>query len=62
MNPTKLTIENWQSELKRLQMQYNNFDDKTSIEARGILDHIDAVRSIIREIKDSHTGKGNFTK
>jgi hypothetical protein len=29
MNPGKLTLENWQSELKRLQMQYNKFDDKT---------------------------------
>jgi hypothetical protein len=61
MKPTRLTIENWQSELKRLLMQYNKFDDKASDEAKGIMDHIDAVRSIIKEMKDNRTGEGNFT-
>lgn len=60
MNPRELTIENWQSELKRLEMQYSNFEDKESIDAQGILDNIDAVRNIIREINDKQTKKGDF--
>jgi hypothetical protein len=61
MKPKKLTLANWQSELKRLETQFNNFDDKASTEAKGILDNIDAVRQIIREIKDSQGEKGNFS-
>jgi hypothetical protein len=47
MNQIKLTLEKYQSELTRLQMQYNKFDDKTCDKAQGVSEHIDAIRSII---------------
>lgn len=44
-----LTLENWVSEYKRLESKYNILQDKQSLEARGLLDHMEAVWSIIQD-------------
>ncbi len=51
-NDLHLTIDNWKSEHRRLEAKYKKVTDKTSLEARGLLDHIVAVRAIIKEIED----------
>jgi hypothetical protein len=43
-------------------MQYNKFDDKTCDKAQGVSEHIDAIRSIIWDIKDNRTADEKFTE
>ncbi len=51
-----LTIAVWQSEFKRLQTRYDGVSDKSSPEARGYIDHMQAVESIMKDVSDSaHT-------
>lgn len=53
----KLTIQNWESEHQRLKTRYRLIKNKNSLEAQGILDHILAVRQIIKEIEDKQQHK-----
>ncbi len=46
-----LTIDNWKSEYKRLEMKYKRLPDSQSLEAKGIMDHMEAVKKIIQEIE-----------
>ena len=46
-----LTIENWKNEHKRLQIRYKRCIDPSSEEAKGLLDHLHAVKKIIAEIE-----------
>jgi hypothetical protein len=46
-----LTIENWQSEYKRLELCYKHIADSQSTEALGICDHLRAVSEIISELR-----------
>ena len=48
----QLTIHNWKSEHQRLETRYRLLKDKNSLEAKGIMDHINAVREIIKDIED----------
>jgi CheY-like chemotaxis protein len=45
----ELTIENWVSEYKRIERKYAAMEDKQSLEARGLLDHLEAVWLIIHD-------------
>ena len=45
-----ITLANWQSEYIRLQQRYKNLDDKSTIEAKGYIDHMEAVLAIMRDI------------
>ncbi len=45
-----ITIANWQSEYIRLQQRYKNLDDKSILEAKGYIDHMEAVSAIMRDI------------
>ena len=51
-NQVKLTISNWRSEYERLKVRYKKMNDKMSLEALGYLDHMQAVRSIIKDMED----------
>ena len=51
-NQLKLTINNWRSEYERLKTRHKKIHNKTSLEALGYLDHMRAVRSIIRDMED----------
>lgn len=53
----ELTIDNWVSEYKRLETKYLLSKDKHSLEARGLLDHMEAVWSIILDMN----GKQDFS-
>jgi CheY-like chemotaxis protein len=48
----ELTIDNWFSEYKRLERTYTLLKDKQSLEAQGLLDHMEAVFSIIMDINN----------
>ncbi len=48
----RLTIDNWRSEYKRLEIQLSKLEDKTCLEAQGIREHMQAVLSIIKDIED----------
>lgn len=60
-----LTIENWRSEYQRLQTRYRLTADKSSLAALGLIDHMQAVASIINDLlnitqtenKNTVTGK-----
>jgi hypothetical protein len=45
-----LTIENWRSEYQRLQIRYKLTSDKSSLIALGLLDHMQAVSSIMNDL------------
>ncbi len=49
-----LTIENWVSEYKRLERVYEKLKDKQSVEARGLLDQMEAVWLIILEMNSKN--------
>jgi response regulator RpfG family c-di-GMP phosphodiesterase len=56
--PTReLTLENWVSEYKRLELSYKQQEDKQSGEARGILDQLEAVWMIIQELNSKNKDK-----
>jgi hypothetical protein len=44
-----ITIDNWNSEFKRLQICYTRQADSQSVEARGINDQMEAVKQIISD-------------
>ncbi len=47
-----LSLANWQSEYKRLEIELSKLEDKTCLEAKGIREHMQAVLSIIKDIED----------
>jgi CheY-like chemotaxis protein len=49
MEIKELTIENWVNEYKRIERKYAAMEDKQSLEARGLLDHLEAVWLIIHD-------------
>ncbi len=48
-----LTIENWRSEFKRLQIRYKRLSDPSSAEGRGLIDHMQAVKQIMADLGDN---------
>ncbi len=49
-----LTIDNWRSEYKRLQIRYKRLSDPSSAEGRGLLDHMQAVKQILADLGDNN--------